>query len=194
MISWNEIAENTHIKPMQKWGNTYLNALSSLIGSSTPAPAPTSTQVTVPTATAAAPTLVNTPAPATPTTAPDPAKTIDDKHAAFVYSPGWQTVTTTKAYGGSYRETTQNGEAITIPFTGQSFSLIYKGGITFSKFDVYVDGALVGTLDQKLPAATYQVRWDYPGQFPPGDHTLELVFKVTSATVNRGSFDALIVR
>jgi len=32
-ISWNEIAENTHIKPMQKWGNRYLDVLSSLIGS-----------------------------------------------------------------------------------------------------------------------------------------------------------------
>lgn len=201
MISWNEIAENTHIKPMQKWGNTYLNVLSSLIKGSTPPPAPTATavaptatQVTLLTATAVVPTAVNTPVPATPTVAPDPAKTIDDQNAAFVYSPGWQTVTTTKAYGGSYRETTQDGDTITVPFTGQSFSLIYKGGVTFSKFDVYVDGALVATLDQKLPAAAYQVRWDYPGQFPPGEHTLTLVFKVTSATINRGSFDAVIVR
>jgi hypothetical protein len=30
-ISWNEIAENTHIRPMRKWGWTYLNALSALI-------------------------------------------------------------------------------------------------------------------------------------------------------------------
>jgi hypothetical protein len=32
-ISWNEIAENTHIKPMQKWGTTSLDALSGLINS-----------------------------------------------------------------------------------------------------------------------------------------------------------------
>jgi hypothetical protein len=32
MISWNEIAQYTHIKPMQKWGNTSFNVLSSLIG------------------------------------------------------------------------------------------------------------------------------------------------------------------
>jgi hypothetical protein len=31
VISWNEIAENTHIRPMQKWGSTYVNVLSSLI-------------------------------------------------------------------------------------------------------------------------------------------------------------------
>jgi hypothetical protein len=31
MISWNEIAENTHIRPMRKWGATYMKALSGLI-------------------------------------------------------------------------------------------------------------------------------------------------------------------
>jgi hypothetical protein len=31
MISWNEIAENTHIRPMRKWGRTYLDVLSGLI-------------------------------------------------------------------------------------------------------------------------------------------------------------------
>jgi hypothetical protein len=195
MISWNEIAENTHIKPMQKWGSTYLNVLSSLIGVSAPptAPAPTATPV-VPAPTLAVPTLVNTAMPVNPTSLPSSANTLDDKTATFVYSSGWQAISTSKAYSGSYRETTQNGATLTIPFTGQSFSLIYKGGVTFSKFDIYVDGALVGTLDQKLPAATYQARWDYPGQLALGNHTLKLVFKVTSATVNRGSLDAVIVR
>lgn len=224
MISWNEIAENTHIKPMQKWGNTYLNVLSSLIGVSAPPPAPTATKIIPPTATATkvtpptatstliAPTVVNTSIPVTTTAIPSTptvvttsvpvtqtalpitTQTIDDKNAAFVYSSGWQTVSTSNAFGGSYRETTQNDATITFLFTGQSFSLIYKGGITFSKFDVYVDEVLVGTLDQKLGAATYQVRWDYPGQLEAGNHTLKLVFKVTSATINRGSLDAVIVR
>ena len=196
MISWNEIAENTHIKPMQKWGNTYLNVLSSLIGVSAPPPAPTATGVTQPTATATpvVPTAANTAIPVTPTVLPTTARTIDDNNAAFVYSSGWQAVPTSKAHGGSYMETTQDGATVTIPFTGQSFSLIYKGGITFSKFDVYVDEVLVGTLDQKLGAATYQVRWDYPGQLAAGNHILKMVFKVTTANINRGSLDAVIVR
>jgi hypothetical protein len=33
MISWNEIAENTHIRPMQKWDSRYLDVLSRLIKS-----------------------------------------------------------------------------------------------------------------------------------------------------------------
>ena len=200
-ISWNEVAENTHIKPMQKWGSNSLNTLASLIGVA-PAASPTPTKIVLPSPTAIpptipatiVPTLASTAIPATPTPSATAAKTFDDKDGAFAYSSGWQTISTSKAYGGSYKETTLDGDTITFPFTGQSFSLVYKGGITFSKFDIYVDGALVGTLDQKMGAATYQVSWDYPGQLPAGNHTLKLVFKVTSSTINRGSLDAVIVR
>ncbi|RPJ27018.1 MAG: hypothetical protein EHM33_09565, partial [Chloroflexi bacterium] len=45
MISWNEIAENTHIKPMQKWGSVYLNVLSQLIN---PIPPPGRATLTSP--------------------------------------------------------------------------------------------------------------------------------------------------
>jgi Glycosyl hydrolase family 71 len=200
-ISWNEIAENTHIKPMQKWGSSSLNVLASLIGVA-PASAPTPTRVILPSPTAIpptiaptiVPTLASTAVPATPTPGSTSTNTFDDKDGAFAYSSGWQTVSTSRAYGGSYKETTQDGDTVTFPFTGQAFSLIYKGGITFSKFDIYIDNALVGTLDQKMGEATYQVRWDYPGQLPSGNHTLKLVFKVTSSTINRGSLDAVIVR
>lgn len=189
-ISWNEIAENTHIKPMQKWGSSSLNVLSELIQSATLTPVPPTaipTQVILPSPTA---TLTNTPVPPTPA----PAISLDDKSSSFVYSSGWTTVSTSKAYKGSYKETTKNGATVTLAFTGQSFSIIYKGGVTFSKFDVYVDGVLVGTLNEKLAATTYQSRWDYPGQLAFGNHTLKLVFKVTSANINRGSLDAVIIR
>jgi hypothetical protein len=177
-----------------------VNVLASLIGSAPSLPAPTATPTKVilpsPTPTLIAPT--STPISATPTVAPTSgsttSKTYDDKNSAFAFSSGWKSISTTKASGGSYRETTQNGATATLTFTGQSFSIIYKGGITFSKFDVYVDGALVATLNQKLSAAAYQQRWDYPGQLAYGSHKLKLVFKVTSSTINRGSLDAVIVR
>jgi hypothetical protein len=176
LISWNEFAENTHIRPLQKWGNTYLNVLSSLIGSGSVSQPPA-------------------PTPVPPTPAPSAGGTFDDKNAAFVYSStAWQTVTTSKAYGGSYRETTKSGSYATFTFTGQSFSIIYKGGSTYAKFDIYVDGALVGTLNEKLSTTNYQKSWDYPGQLGPGTHTLRLIFKATSTTVNKGSLDAVIVR
>ena len=165
-ISWNEIAENSHIKPMQKWGNRYLDVLSSLIGS---APLPTPT--------------------------PSATGTLDDTNPAFAYSSSaWQNVSTSKAYGGSYKETTKSGSYVTLAFSGQSFSIIYKGGVTYGKLDVYVDDVLVATLDQKLSTATYQKRWDYPGQLSAGNHTLRLVFKPVSSTINKGSLDAVIIR
>lgn len=150
----------------------------------------TKTVLPSPTATLIVPTSTQNVATSTPSSS----KTFDDKNSAFVYSSGWHTITTTSAYNGSYRQTSQNGVTVTFPFTGQSFSIIYKGGAVFSKFDVYVDGTYVATLDQKLSTATYQKRWDYPGQFAYGNHTLKLVFKVTSATIYRGSLDAVIVR
>ncbi len=225
-ISWNEFAENTYIEPMQKWGSTSLNVLSSVIGSAltpptatstntllpslTPTlkpPTPTNTSLPSPTSTLKPPTPTNTSLPSptstlkppTSTNTPIPTQSIsgttyDDKNSAFVYSSGWQTISTTNAYKGSYKETSQDGTSVTFPFTGQSFSIIYKGGVTFSKFDVYLDGLLVATLNQKLTTTTYQKRWDYPAQFALGNHTLKLVFKVTSSTIYRGSLDAVIVR
>ena len=121
-ISWNEIAENTHIKPMQKWGSSSLNTLASLIGVA-PASAPTPTKVVLPSPTAIPPTIVptlaSTAVPATPTPGSTAAKTFDDKDGAFAYSSGWQTISTSKAYGGSYKETSQDGDTVTFPFTGR---------------------------------------------------------------------------
>jgi hypothetical protein len=291
-ISWNEIAENSHIKPMQKWGNAYLNVLSSLIGSPSqpppPPPAPIGTGAyddTDPawrysgswgTWTGTGPykntlhqndlagsyaevtfsgvkvSLSYLKAPGRgsiavyidgalvdtinaegalawqqtwtsrtlrsgehtvrfqnasggwidldaiqigTTSTSGETNQFDDKHAAFAYSSSaWQNQLTDKAYGGSYRETTKSGSFITFPFTGQSFSIIYKGGVTYGKIDVYVDDVLVGTLNQKLATTAYQKRWDFPGQLPAGNHTLKLVFKAVSSTINRGSLDAVIIR
>jgi hypothetical protein len=148
---------------------------------------PTASQTLVP----VSPTATHTSIPATQTSA----KTYDDKNSLFVYSSGWQNMSASQAYGGSYRETIRNGATITFPFTGKSFSIIYKGGVTFGKLDVYIDGVLVGTLNQKLSVATYQKRWDYPGQLALGKHTLKLVFRATSTTtISRSSLDAVIVR
>jgi len=61
--------------------------------------------------------------------------------------------------------------------------------------EVYVDGVLVGTVDQRDSSSAFQLRWDYPGQLSYGNHTLKLVF-VTSNKNNKtnGSIDAVIVR
>ena len=121
-------------------------------------------------------------------------KIYDDKNPLFVYSTGWQNVSTSLAYQGSYKETTRNGVTVKFPFTGQSFSVLYKGGPYFNAIDVYVDGTLVGTINQKLSTAAFQQRWDYPGQLISGKHTLKLVFKAATSGMSRGSVDAVLVR
>jgi len=95
--------------------------------------------------------------------------------------------------GGSYARTATNGSSVTFQFTGQSFSLIYKGGPSYRKMNVYVDNVLVGTIDEWHDISTYKARWDYPSQVALGQHTLKLVFLTTSSSTN-GSVDAVIVR
>ncbi len=128
------------------------------------------------------------------TTQPGLETTYDDKNGGFIYSAGWQDVIGKQAYDGSYKQTTQNGSSVKFTFTGQSFSIIYKGGPSYRSMDVYVDGLLVGTLNENLPVSAYQPRWDYPGQLAAGSHTLKLVFVTTSASSTKGSLDAVIIR
>ncbi|HSL43260.1 MAG TPA: right-handed parallel beta-helix repeat-containing protein [Anaerolineales bacterium] len=123
-----------------------------------------------------------------------PPETIyDNKESGFVYSAGWVEESKGAANGGSFARTSSSGASVTFPFTGQSFSVIYKGGPSYRNMDVYVDGALVGTIAQRHDKSTYKARWDYPGQLPLGPHTLQLVFVSPDPRTN-GSVDAVIVR
>ena len=117
----------------------------------------------------------------------------DNKHSAFVYSAGWVEEVSPYAIDGSFARTSTNGSSVTFQFTGQSFSLIYKGGPSYRKMDVYIDGVLAATIDERHDVSTYKARWDYPGQLPPGPHLLKLVFVTTSSSTN-GSVDAVLVR
>jgi len=151
----------------------------SLPATFTSVPAQSSPTATIPTTQQASPTLKET--------------TYDNKNSSFAYSAGWAEEIKPAAIGGSFARTSTNGSSVTFPFTGQSFSIIYKGGPSYRKMNVYVDGVLVAILDERHDVSTYQVRWDYPGQFSPGQHTLKLVFVTTTSSTN-GSVDAVIVR
>ena len=150
--------------------------------------------------TALPPTLTSTSVPVqpSPTATDQPAQPsqetkYDNKHSAFVYSAGWVEEVSPYAIDGSFARTSTNGASVTFQFTGQSFSLIYKGGPSYRKMDVYIDGVLAATIDERLDVSTYKARWDYPGQLSPGAHTLKLVFVTASASTN-GSMDAVLVR
>jgi len=160
------------------------NTPTSIPPTATSKPLPTNTSTSVP------PTAT---AKSTPTSQPDSPITYDDKNSAFSYSSGWQTVTDAKAYGGSYKDTTQSGADVVLPFNGQSFSIVYRGG-AYGQFDVFIDAQLVATLNEEQATDTDQQRWDYPGQLAQGSHRLKLEFKTTNTNVNCGTLDAVITR
>ncbi|MBE0684193.1 MAG: hypothetical protein IH589_19995 [Anaerolineales bacterium] len=119
----------------------------------------------------------------------------DDIASGFVYSQDWEMVSKKKAYAGSYHVTNVIGASVMFTFTGQSFSILYSGGPSFRKMDVYVDGILVGTINQKAKRAAFQQRWDYPGQFELGAHTINIVFVGREGSSDfYGSLDAILVR
>lgn len=187
----------------------------------TPQPVlPTSTQTAVPVTPTSSPTLLiptqtvtsepatltATVVPVTPTLAstetalpentvpPQPGETIyDDIDPAFIYSAGWSDVSKRRSYGGSYKETNENGASVTFTFSGTSFSVLYTGGSAFRTMDVYVDDILVGSINQRSEDRSFQLRWDYTGQLEPGTHILKLVF-VTEKKKAKVSLDAVIVR
>jgi hypothetical protein len=109
----------------------------------------------------------------------------------LVYSAGWTDVTDAKAYQGEYKLTQKVGSSVTLNFTGQKFSIIYKTGANFGKMEVYVDGKLVNTINQKTSTATYQKKWSYSGTLATGTHSLKLVF--VSPTGAKVSLDAVTI-
>ena len=119
----------------------------------------------------------------------------DDKDSAFVYSKGWTDVKNKKAHEGSFKSTSKNKASAKLNFTGQSFSILYRGGEGYSTMEVYVDGELVGTINQGKEAG-FKIRWEYPGQLEPGEHKLKLVFVADKETgdSSMGSLDAVIIR
>lgn len=127
-----------------------------------------------------------------PTATVNPIINYDDLNKALIYSSSWKKVSNRQAYGGSYKTTTKAGSAISLKFTGQSFSILYVAGPSYGNVNVYIDGKLMGTINQKTVDTRFQQRWDYSGNLSAGSHVLKLVTSNTSSTYV--SFDAVIVR
>ena len=184
--------------------NTSIPATDTMTSTPTTDP-PTATNTSIPatgtvtpTPTADPPTATNTsiPVTATPRATSQPSKgtVYDDKDKNFVYSPGWRDVTKRQANKGSYKLTTVNGSWVTFTFTGQSFSVLYTAGPAFRKMNVYLDGRLVGTINERADDTKYQKRWNYTAGLAPGSHKLKLVFVSGASSKASGSVDAVIVR
>jgi alpha-L-fucosidase len=136
--------------------------------------------------------LLNTPTgvPATSTPASQ-SLVYNDKDPAFRYSRNWSEVIEGQAYMGAFRLTQKVGSSVTLNFTGQTFSIIYKTGPLFGNMDVFVDGTRVHTLNQNTASPLFQQKWSYGGTLSPGTHTLKLVF--ASPSNGRVSLDAVSI-
>jgi hypothetical protein len=167
------------------WTNT------PIIPSATPSSVPTITASPIP----VVPTFTPTSVPPTVAKSAGSEIVYDNKDRAFVYSAGWRDVSHKQAYQGSYKQTSSKDSNVTFTFTGQSFSILYKGGPAFRKMQVYVDNVLVETINQQAANPSFQLRWNYAGQLATGTHTLKLVFVPPDTTdTTNGSIDAVIVR
>lgn len=83
------------------------------------------------------------------------------------------------------------GSSVTFTFTGTKFSVIYKTGPVFGKMDVYVDGKLVGTINQNTGSPLFKQKWSYGGTLAMGTHKLKLVF--ASPSGGKVSVDAVSI-
>jgi hypothetical protein len=115
----------------------------------------------------------------------------NDKDSAFVYSSGWTQVSDSRATNGEFMMTDKVGSSVTFTSSGTKFSVIYKTGPVFGKMDVYVDGKLVGTINQNTGSALFQQKWNYSGMLAAGSHKLKMVFAGPSA--GKVSVDAVSV-
>ena len=82
--------------------------------------------------------------------------------------------------------------SVTFTFTGTKFSIIYKTGPVFGKMDVYVDGKLVGTINQYTGSALFQQKWSYSGTLATGTHKVKMVF--ASPAGGKVSVDAVSIQ
>ena len=166
-----------------------------------PAASPTSTQAPTRTATNT-PTSTHVPTStmtSTPTRLPTMTATpistspiiYNDLNSAFRYSSNWTKVTDSYAYQGEFKQTKVVGSYVTFNFTGQSFTIIYKAGSLYGKMDVYVDGSLIGTINQYASNIVNQKKWVYGGTLATGAHQLKLIY--VSPTNSKISLDAVSV-
>ncbi|HSB00271.1 MAG TPA: hypothetical protein VLE49_06460 [Anaerolineales bacterium] len=149
-ISWNEIAENTHIKPMQKWGSTYVNVLTSLISS-----APQSQ-------------------PPAPTSPPSTTGKLDDQNASWSYTGSWTKYSGSGPYNNTLHYTSAVGSSAELSFTGTQFTLTFAKANNRGSIDVYLDGQKIDTINTYSASTQWQQTYTSP-TFAAGSHTVRFV-------------------
>ena len=117
----------------------------------------------------------------------------DDKNNAFVYSSRWQNEYNGKAYDGSYKQSDiKKDSSATLDLTGGSFNILYTAARDLGRMDIYLDDALIASIDEGSSTLHFQQHWDYSGTLTSGVHQLKLVPAGQSKA--EITLDAVIVR
>jgi hypothetical protein len=81
---------------------------------------------------------------------------VEDGSTRITYSGRWTRATSSDASGGSIRYATASGATATLSFTGRAVAWVAPVGSKLGKAKVFIDGALVTTID--LKSTTGQAR------------------------------------
>jgi hypothetical protein len=119
---------------------------------------------------------------------PLPAGTHDDTDSRIHFGGNWTAYSHANAHDGGSRYSESVGDTVSFYFTGTQLSLLYTALTNRGNMQVYIDGTLVGTINQYSSTLTWQKRWDSP-TLSPGQHKVRLVH--ASGAIN--DLDAIIV-
>ena len=101
--------------------------------------------------------------------------TYEDTSPLISYSGHWTPYTSASASGGSSRYSDQIGSMAQFNFEGNQISLVYTGLTNRGLMNVFIDGSLIATINQKTTALAWKQQWDSPLLGDSGPHTLQLV-------------------
>jgi len=111
----------------------------------------------------------------------------DNRHPAWQYNGTWESIRDDLARQRTLHISRKIGNSATFNFTGTQFVFTYVTGSTHGKMDVYVDGALIATIDQQTP---FPRRFTYTSPiFALGPHTVRFVHK----TQGRVTVDEILI-
>ncbi len=95
----------------------------------------------------------------TPTPEPFGAGTYDDNDSRIRYSSGWVLDTTSGPYQGTRHFSSTAGSTASLDFNGQQIGLLYTADSDRGNLEVYIDGVLTDTINQRTSSINWQKSW-----------------------------------
>jgi hypothetical protein len=107
--------------------------------------------------------------------APVSAGMYDDTHAGWTYGGAWTMYAGSGPYAGTLHYTSAVGATASFAFSGTQFVLTYTAYTNRGSFEVWVDGALVTTINAYNPSLVWQKAYVSP-VYSAGNHTVLLKY------------------